>query len=360
MTAFHKGQLFPVQQMLIGLFFCPFFMLILTDLAFAQVQINANDRGWYNSGGSHNPGNNNTYTGFYISDTYRSYYRFTIPSGVTCISSATLELEVEAYYGDGSPHTVDLFDVLPVHVPDLDIVNGNGNGVAIHTDLGSGSAYGTRAGLTSASIGSVLSFTLPAAAITQIVNASGGDFAVGAMSTSSSGGTFWGLRFSGGNETRIHRLTYTECPPLPDLKAKKNVEIYDPNALNLYALPGNDVVYTITVTNEGLGPVDTDTMELIDYLPPDMIFYNDDIDDGGPESEPVAWSENGSGLSFNYATDVAFSNSTTIPQNFSACSYSPSVGYDPNITYICFNPKGQMATGNPNPTFSLKFRSQIK
>jgi len=335
-------------------------VIAATQPVFAQTQVNANDRGWYNGAGTHNPANNNTYTGFYLGDTYLSYYRFTIPAGVTCVQSATLELEVENYYGDGSPHTLDLYDILPVHVPDLDIVNGNGNGVAIHADMGSGTSYGTQAGLTSADIGSVLLFNLPAAALTEIENASGSDFAVAAMTSSASGGTFWGMRYSAGNENRIHRLTYTECPVVPDLKVDKSIEVYDPGALGLYGLPGNDVIYTITVTNEGTGGVDTDTMVLIDRMPAELSFYNGDIDDGGPEVNPVAFSETGSGLTLNYAADVAFSNFATDPANFAACGYVPAAGYDPNVTYICINPKGAMAAGNPDPNFSVQFRAQIK
>lgn len=334
-------------------------LFAVAESAQAQVVVNANDRGWYNADGNHTPGNNNTFTGDYLGTVYRSYFRFTIPAGVTCLSSATLEVELENYYGDGTPHTANIFDVDAVHVPLLDTVNGSGSGVAIHTDLGSGTAYGTQAGLTSTDIGTNLNYTLPAAALADIIAASGNDFAVGIHTLPGGGGTLRALRYSYGNEARIHRLTYTVCPPLPDLDAAKTVEVYDPGALGLYNLPGNDVIYTISVTNSGVGTVDNDTIFLTDIIPANTTFYNGDIDDGGPELNPVSFQETGSGLTFTYATDVAYSDGATAPADMSDCTYTPAAGYDPLVTYICFNPKGTFAAGTPPPEFSLSFRVMI-
>jgi hypothetical protein len=65
-------------------------------------------------------------------------------------------------------------------------------------------------------------------------------------------------------------------------------------------------------------------------------------------------------LTFTLATDVRYSNSGTAPASFAACTYTPSAGYDPNVRYLCLNPKGQMLAGNPDPTFSAQFRVRIK
>ncbi len=340
----------------LGFLFAAFFSV---NQASAQIVINANDRGWYNTAGTHNPGNNNSYTGF-LSQNYHSYFRFTIPAGISCISNAVLELELENYYGDGVPHTATLYDVPAANVPLLDTQNGSGSGAAIHVDLGSGTIYGTQGGLTSADVGSILNFTLPAAALANIASASGNDFAIGSRTTSNSGASFWGLRYSAGSEPRIHRLTITECPDLPDLKAEKSVSVFDPGATGLYALPGNDAIYTITVTNEGTGNVDNNTMILIDKIPDETIFYNGDIDDAGPETDPVSFQDSGSGLTFTYNTDVAYSDLVATPANFTDCNYTPVLGYDPNVTHICVNPKGIMGSGSPPPTFDVSFRVKIK
>ena len=157
----------------------------------------------------------------------------------------------------------------------------------------------------------------------------------------------------------IHDLSF--CPVLTAvLAATKTTAVYDPLAEGLYMVPGNDVIYTIDVTNTGDGAADSGSIELIDIMPSEIEFYNGDIDDGGPESNPVAFSQTSAGLTFTYATDVAYSNAAIKPANYAACSYSPSAGYDPNVTFICFKPQGAMAAGVPDPTFQLKFRARIK
>ena len=139
----------------------------------------------------------------------------------------------------------------------------------------------------------------------------------------------------------------TQCQPsatpTTTLAASKSIETYDPNNIGLYSIPGNDVIYTISVENTGSQNVDDGSMLLIDILPSELSFYNADIDDAGPETDPVIFTDNGTGLTFNFATDVGFSQSATAPTDFAACNYTPAANsYDPLTTYICFNPKGEM------------------
>ena len=141
-----------------------------------------------------------------------------------------------------------------------------------------------------------------------------------------------------------------------DLTVVKSVNIYDPAAMGLRALPGEDVIYTLQVTNAG-DAVNTDTVFVIDAIPADMTFYNDDMDDGGPATGPVYFIDGGSGLTCCLATDSDSSSSTMPPPVF---GYVPTVGYDPNIHFIRINPKGAMNPGgSPDPTFSLQFRARI-
>jgi len=157
----------------------------------------------------------------------------------------------------------------------------------------------------------------------------------------------------------IHDLNF--CPVLAaELTGQKTAAVYDPLSVGLYMVPGNDVVYTITFTNIGGGAADSDSVEIVDAIPAEIEFYNGDIDGAGPETTAVTGTDNGSGLTFNYATDVRYSNGGTAPPNFAACAYTPSVGYDANVTYICVNPSGVMAAGNPDPSFDVRFRARIK
>ena len=153
----------------------------------------------------------------------------------------------------------------------------------------------------------------------------------------------------------------TVNPATTTLDATKTVDVWDPGSIGLYSVPGNDVVYSFTISNTGNAATDADSLLLIDSMPPEIEFYNGDIDDGGPETDPVSFNQSvGTGLSLTYATDVGFSNAGTKPANFSGCTYTPAAGYDPNVTYICFNPKGALDFGDPDPTFTLQFRGRLK
>jgi len=152
----------------------------------------------------------------------------------------------------------------------------------------------------------------------------------------------------------------TQCQPTPTtLTASKTIANYDPNNSGLYSIPGNDVIYTINVASSGSQNIADGSMLLIDILPSELSFFNGDVDGPtGPETDPVSFTDNSSGLTFTYATDVGYSQSSTTPVDFSECNYAPIANsYDPATNFICFNPKGSML---PNSDWSVSFRMQIK
>ncbi len=146
----------------------------------------------------------------------------------------------------------------------------------------------------------------------------------------------------------------------PSIAAKKTVEPWNPTGLTPYSLPGNDVTYTIEITHENGPDLDSETVFLVDSLASETIFYNGDVDDTGPEVNPVGFSNNGSGLTFDYATDVGYSDSATKPTDMSLCNYVPSVGYDAAVNHVCIKPTGTFNSGTPAPSFAIFFRTQIK
>lgn len=145
-----------------------------------------------------------------------------------------------------------------------------------------------------------------------------------------------------------------------NVTANKSVETYAGNASD-YALPGSDVIYTLSASNAGTAPIDRDTVFLVDSLPTETLFYNGDIDDGGPATSPFIFMANDSGLSFNPATDVSYSSGAAKPTDVSQCTYSPISGYDPNVRHICFSPSGLMNSGtlHTNSSFDVQFRARI-
>ncbi|NNE57751.1 MAG: hypothetical protein HKN36_06550 [Hellea sp.] len=178
------------------------------------------------------------------------------------------------------------------------------------------------------------------------------------------------IRFTGiDKKTWIDGVEYSDIcqsSPPPDLSAAKTITVFDPANEGLYALPGNDVIYTITVTNSGAGTTDDDSFFLVDLIPAEVSIWVGDIDDGGPDTypgtDPVGFQQStGAGLTFNYSTDVGFSTDTAAPSDFTECSpLAADDAYHPEITHICFAPKGKLNAGTPDPNFSVSFRSQIK
>jgi len=147
-----------------------------------------------------------------------------------------------------------------------------------------------------------------------------------------------------------------------ELEGTKSVTVFDPLGEGLFALPGNDITYTITVRNGGEGQTDDNSIFLIDELPDEVIFFNGDADGPGPGLDPVNFAEIvPTGLDpFVFSQSVRFAGAGSAPVNFDACGLVPAVGLDPNVRYICFNPQGMMDAGDPDPSFTLSFRARIR
>lgn len=145
------------------------------------------------------------------------------------------------------------------------------------------------------------------------------------------------------------------------LTAVKSSTVYDPGGTSPFFVPGSEVIYTIAVSNTGTGSVDNNSVFVTDILPSTLEFFNGDFDDAGPGTAPVVFSQTGTGLTFNPATDLRYSNLAVAPANFAACIYTPVAGFDPAVRHICVNPKGTMLSNQTSaPQFSVQFRSRIK
>lgn len=156
------------------------------------------------------------------------------------------------------------------------------------------------------------------------------------------------------------KLSHAPAGCSVNISAQKTVTVWNLPGFNGYALPGNDIIYTIETTHISGPSLDAETVFIVDKIPLEVTFYNDDIDDGGPETNPVKFVDNGSGLTFDYGTDVGYSNSTTKPSDMSECNYTPTPGYDNAVTYICLQPSGTFNSRTPDSSFALSFRAKIK
>ncbi|WP_427453910.1 hypothetical protein [Litorimonas sp. WD9-15] len=128
----------------------------------------------------------------------------------------------------------------------------------------------------------------------------------------------------------------------------------------IYAVPGSDVIYTITLDNTGTGPVDLNSLFLVDSVPDEMEFFTGDMGGGGP----ILFSPGTSGLSFSPSTDVAYSFASARPTNIGQCDKTEAdlnASYDDQVRHICLVPKGYVRPGSlyPGNTASFSFRMKI-
>jgi parallel beta-helix repeat protein len=160
-------------------------------------------------------------------------------------------------------------------------------------------------------------------------------------------------------------VTVTSGPTLTYLKS---VAVFsDPlnNTTNPKSIPGAMQVYTLRVTNQGAGAVDSNTVTMVDAVPANTAMFVQDLGVAG--SGPVAFT-NGtptSALTYTFSglanggDDLEFSNN-----GGSSWGYTPVAdanGCDPAVTHIRVKPKGTMAgaTGAGNPFFELRFRVRL-
>ncbi|HEY6815909.1 MAG TPA: hypothetical protein VI168_10255 [Croceibacterium sp.] len=126
--------------------------------------------------------------------------------------------------------------------------------------------------------------------------------------------------------------------------------------VNPLAIPGAIVRYTFAVSNTGNSPVDSGSVVLIDAVPSQV--------EVGTGANPLfTQGTPTSGLQFTVGTDLRYSSAASPPANFAACTYTPTGTYDPNVRYVCFNPKNAMAartSSNPAPNFTLSFDARVK
>lgn len=145
----------------------------------------------------------------------------------------------------------------------------------------------------------------------------------------------------------------------PTLAGEKTIANFS-GSISEYSIPGSDVIYTITSTNTGSGPVDANSLFIVDSLPPEVTIFDGDMDGAGPATLPVLFTDTDSGLTFG-AGDYGYSTAATPPADMGECTTSvPTNSYLPDVTFICFSPQGAFSEGTITPSdFSVSFRARI-
>jgi uncharacterized repeat protein (TIGR01451 family) len=145
----------------------------------------------------------------------------------------------------------------------------------------------------------------------------------------------------------IERLSF--CP-MPVIAVSKSSAPYDATGPERFNIPDSDVVYTITVSNNGGSTVDANQLNLADILPPELTFFNGDFNGAAPGTDNFEFVAGSSGLSLT-AANISYSNN-----GGTSYGYSPGAGYDANVDAIAFEPTGIFAA---NSSFAIRFRARI-
>ncbi len=159
--------------------------------------------------------------------------------------------------------------------------------------------------------------------------------------------------------------------PEPEL-IKTTETIWDPvnGTNNPKAIPGADVMYTLTIRNPGDGSITNNSIVIVDVIDSELVFIADDFTNttNPGNSGPIIFTDGDStpsGLTFNFTAlddltdDVDFSTDGT---NFDYVPQPDARGIDEAITHIRLNPRGVMsaADGTDIPEFKLQYQVRVE
>ncbi len=153
---------------------------------------------------------------------------------------------------------------------------------------------------------------------------------------------------------------------VPALQVTKASQIWTPSAFTKFALPDNEVLYEITVANQGLTNPDPDSVFIVDVMPSQLSLWNGDIDAGGADTNsavaPVGFSQtNGASMTFDPSTDFGVSYGGAAPTSYGQCSSLPMDGsFRTDVRYLCLRPQGILAASADSPAVTFTFRARIQ
>jgi len=191
-------------------------------------------------------------------------------------------------------------------------------------------------------------------------------------------GSYTNLAFGAIGDTRIDStIDVTDYAPataviivgMPDIVILKSTQtISDPvnGNINPKAVPGSRLLYTVTITNQGVGMADDHSVIAGDMIPPGSCLYVGDL--SGIGSGPVSFADGSpsSGLVYSFESltspsdNLAFSRDGGLTYDY--YPVPDSNGLDLNVTNILINPQGFFwgADGMSYPNCSFRFMVQLR
>jgi uncharacterized repeat protein (TIGR01451 family) len=173
--------------------------------------------------------------------------------------------------------------------------------------------------------------------------------------------------YSQANYYNVDEQNFNLITPPNILMLKTAATQSDPinGSSNPKAIPGADILYTITASNQGGTGVDNNTVFVTDPIPADTALY---VGSTGMPGGPVAFSDGStaSGLTYTYlgiqnpGDDIAFSNNNGADYTYQPLICADCV--DPDVTHVRVNPKGIFngVSGTNIPEFILQIRVRVR
>ena len=161
--------------------------------------------------------------------------------------------------------------------------------------------------------------------------------------------------------THTANAGFSVVVPQPALTVLKTSEVLsDPvnNAVNPKRIPASVQRYVITITNTGPGAADADSVAITDPTPAGTAVYVSTT-----AGNPVEFIDGAtpSGLGFNYASCVRYSNQPGGGAPFNYTPVADAAGFDAVVTGLRVAPTGVLAgaAGPGQPSFTIRFRVRV-
>lgn len=171
-----------------------------------------------------------------------------------------------------------------------------------------------------------------------------------------------------GTASQRPQLVVVTDPPPSFTTILSHPLVSDPynGTTNPKAIPGAVLLYSLNVSNGSAGYPDSDSVAVVQSVPPETSLYVADL--GGAGSGPVVFAQGtpSSGLSYSYTSLSSGTDNLAFSDNGGASfTYTPvpdANGYDAAVTHVRVTPSGIFAGsgGSGSPNFTLSFRVKVE
>ena len=162
------------------------------------------------------------------------------------------------------------------------------------------------------------------------------------------------------NDSASVDVTILAVPNIVVIKSAQTITDPVNGSVNPKSIPGAEVLYSITLTNQGLGVADLDSIIITDTIPANAEIFVGDLSAGSP----VAFIDGAvpSALSLSFISLVSAADDIEFSSDGSYIPVPDIDGYDSGVTFLRLLTKGTFAAsdGTNHPSFTIRFKVRIQ